>query len=354
MEVGRSARNSLLALLLVAVSAARAWAGAPGSPPHLDLAAALASWEKHASAAEKLQGECTIRTSSQSAKRPTERRYENQYEVQQSPSGVRISLTGRFPPAVECYISNAKYAAEIGRKDARAENVLLVDWKMDPSFVLHSARLPLRSWAMLVLCPHFTHLDIALPDLVSSPDFHVKRVGPEVKGGASCVRLDYQFTEWGDRRDNPHQHEGTAWLDPSAGWCVRESENTMTTPDGQSRRLVTNHFSQPLKGFPIVQTRKEIATGTSKKAGRVSFTHDHEYRVAFQEDVPNELFTLSSFGLPEPVGVTWTKPRWPLYLWGVGGSVVCAGLALLFWRFRSNAKPTTPEVLRGPTRHGIP
>ena len=276
MHVVWPARNTILALLLVALSGALAWAGAPGSPPHPDLAAALASWEKHTSDAEKLQGECSIRSSSQSTKRPTEKRSEQRFTIQQSPSGVRISLTGRFPPAVECYISNAKYAAEIGRKDASKENILLKDWKMDPSSVLNSARQPLRSWAMLVLCPHFTHLDIALPDLVSSPDFRVKRVGPEVKGGTSCVRLDYQFTERGNGRASPHQHEGTFWLDPSAGWCVRESENTMTTPDGQGRRLVTNHFSQPLKGFPIVQTRKENLTGTSKKLGRVSSTKDYE------------------------------------------------------------------------------
>lgn len=344
MGVGRSERHAFLLSLLVAASSALSRADAAGSPPHPDLATALASWEKHATATEKLQGEVIIRSAARSAKWLEEKRSEQRFEVQQSPSGVRISLAGQIPaPAVDCYMSNAKYAAGVRRKDGK-DKVLLRDWKMDPSSVPSGARQPLRSWASLVLCPHFTHLDFALPYLVSSPDFRVKRVGPEAKGGADCVRLDYQFTERMDRGQSSYQHEGTVWLDPSAGWCVRESDNTMTTPDGQTRRLVTNHFSPPLKGFPLVQKRTEVTTGTSKRVGRVSLMKDYGYRVEFQENVPDELFTLSSFGLPEPVGVTWAKSRWPLYLWGVAGSIVCAGLALLVRRSRSKAKMTSLET----------
>ena len=345
MGVGRCARGICLVLLLVAASSALSWSGAVGRSPHPDLSESLVSWQKHATAAEKLQGEVTIRFAARVAKWPEEKRSEERFVIQQGPNGVLISLTGRLPaPAMECFISNSKYTAEVRRKDADMKNVLLADWRMDPSFVTSRARQPLRSWAMLVLCPHFTHLDIALPDLVSSPDFHVKRVGPEARGGTDCVRLDYQFTERMDRRRDSHQHEGTVWLDPSAGWCVRESENSRTTPDGETRRLVTNYFAQSVKGFPIVQTRKEVTTGTSKKVGRGSSTKDYEYRVEFQEGVPDALFTLSSFGLPEPVGVTWAKSRWPLYLWGVAGSVVFAGLALLIRRSRSKAKITSPAM----------
>lgn len=65
----------------------------------------------------------------------------------------------------------------------------------------------------------------------------------------------------------------------------------------------------------------------SKKLGEPQ-THTEDYRHS-DEEFGDTQFTLSAFGLPEPVGIRWAKPT-PRYVRFLLAAAECAGLAIVF------------------------
>lgn len=77
---------------------------------------------------------------------------------------------------------------------------------------------------------------------------------------------------------------------------------------------------------PVRFVRRELYT---EPAGGMEVTSDASYQIDPVVDLPDAEFTLSAFGLPEPVGVTWSKPT-PNYFWWLVAAGGCVLLALGF------------------------
>lgn len=130
------------------------------------------------------------------------------------------------------------------------------------------------------------------------------------------------------------------WVDPYNNWRVVESRRE--TKSGWFITEVT--YGQTIDGLSVPIASKSTSTYKPgiNAPGMVITTRMESVRVA---DKTDRDFTLSAFGLPEPVDVEPLPDRTPRYLWFVLGAVVCAAGAVLF-RYLARSRrgvPTVPE-----------
>ncbi len=115
----------------------------------------------------------------------------------------------------------------------------------------------------------------------------------------------------------------------------------MNCEDGGGKFIVrqTVEYRLPMGTFPVpLRVTREY--GSAPGVRRVVAHVVRECNLEEAADPPPvEEFTLSAFGLPEPVGVTWKKPT-PTYVRILVAAGACGGLALLF-RYLSRRKPET-------------
>jgi hypothetical protein len=116
-----------------------------------------------------------------------------------------------------------------------------------------------------------------------------------------------------------------------------------------TKKVEVKEIAQTSKGLPVprlIISEEEWVFDAEMVAKGFPSKNRREMRMEYDVDEPNSLppdeeFTLSAFGLPEPRGLEWKKPtRW--YLWlAVGGSVCLICGASLAWvkRWRTEQRP---------------
>jgi hypothetical protein len=89
-------------------------------------------------------------------------------------------------------------------------------------------------------------------------------------------------------------------------------------------QIATYQYEKGEKGFPIL---KIIRLEYFDSKGKLERHEESVFTLSFA-DVPERDFTLTAFGLPEPVGVTWPKPtKW--WVWISLGAAFAVGIALV-------------------------
>jgi hypothetical protein len=124
-------------------------------------------------------------------------------------------------------------------------------------------------------------------------------------------------------------------LNPNQGWRIEASRSGVL-----DRLERTEEMSYGNDGFPVPIPNRYVFNETDVKTGHrlqaitaVSRFQSHPRRA-------EEEFTLSAYGLPEPVGVVWKKPT-PRYVW----FLVAAGMfGVLAVGFRRLARGRVPKV----------
>ncbi len=114
----------------------------------------------------------------------------------------------------------------------------------------------------------------------------------------------------------------------SAGVVRTTSSKFETTKIGDLHFLIKEH-----------QANHVLANGTVTRNDQIDFSHTPSLSVSS----PESEFTLSYYGFPEPVGVTWQRPT-PRYIWwmlGVGGCALFAFLCrIVAIRIQRKSRPT--------------
>ena len=82
-------------------------------------------------------------------------------------------------------------------------------------------------------------------------------------------------------------------------------------------------------GIPVPTRLVSRQTYPTIPGGDLEITTDTSFRIDPSVELPDQDFTLTAYGLPEPVGITWSKPT-PNYVWPLVAAGGCVVLALGF------------------------
>lgn len=174
-----------------------------------------------------------------------------------------------------------------------------------------------------------------IEELIRRKDFHVVSIKEVTRAGRTLAEVRFRCPH--DVKESPFfpVQSGVLVLDPDLYWCLREYHLDMKYRRGESTFTATNDIVD-FNGYPIpsrgTQSSSEAPTGAPIR------------KVTFQFDLkdPGNLpgdheFTLSAFGLPEPVGVAWATPtRWNR--WFIGAALAAGALSIVLYRRRSKAR----------------
>jgi hypothetical protein len=232
-------------------------------------------------------------------------------------------------------VLNAEYAFELSRKDPTAKWVV-VNINTDLKEGIKIAKMD----DVLFLKKHYDFVGPFeasgnwLPNYLPSPGFTIKKIEAVNAGPDELIKLHFQHqpTE-ADKKRSYYPARGWIVLDPNQYWRVCESEiQNVYRGDAGRDKIHSSIDCVILGGIPVLTKRVSRGEQTfSKKTTNIVATM--EYSVS-NDDPAAEEFTLSAFGLPEPITATPpAKPRYWLWL-SVGGFIV---LAMAVWVRRRHA-----------------
>lgn len=168
---------------------------------------------------------------------------------------------------------------------------------------------------------------LRLPVLLKDSAFRIVAVSVEHRGGVDLARVQFQYPKG---QENPKDgvvplHGGWFLLDPQHYWIVREYEVYSMSPDVYTYRRRID-IKESTTGFPLVTRVSGVSRGTDGKDVWETTTEIDGIDLE-PEVLPDTAFTLSAFGLPEPVGVVWDQPsRYSLWFALGGAAALVAGV----------------------------
>ena len=179
-----------------------------------------------------------------------------------------------------------------------------------------------------------------LGELLRSPGMRVTSVTAKPRDGWELVEVAFELPPSPPGQDRRVLLGGVLLLDPVRHWLPVSQTAFVRTLVGTGTH--TSAFEFGPGPWPVV--RREIQTteyklNSTPKPWQLTSTVDYELQIPAQLPDTSE-FTLSAFGLPEPVGVTWEKPT-PRYLWFLLAAGIFATLAIGFrYLARRRSAPT--------------
>ena len=182
-----------------------------------------------------------------------------------------------------------------------------------------------------------------LQDLVQQPSFRVLSVKKLIHLEAESVVVEF---------DNPHPlntegqfipiQGGTFILDPSRSWCVRAYAVRTKYGDGDGKTSAETTSRDSKSKFPIplrrVETREYVDSGNVRIV-----QEEREFDLVDPDEFPDYgEFTLTAFGLPEPMGMPPVNRGIRWYIWlslAAAGAVAIGFLFAKVKRRYSTAEP---------------
>jgi hypothetical protein len=306
------------------------------------LREAPARWAEYVQQAKQLQGTYSFRASFS----VTGTKAENTYTVKMNRTCklIELSMARKTPGGQGDYDDlkvvafNPRYAFALKRKTPSSPWIVteLVDLRTNslPSSIQKTFERIDNEILELV------RLDKdPLAELARKPEFQVVRCKKVLQAGEEFVQVDFEYPPTVEERDSG-VHRGTLVLDPQRFWCLRSYEVRYPRSDGSPGTVKYRvlELGGREEGLPVPKRALEQREFLSKDGTRGKT----EIWVECNLDVPRTLppdeeFTLSAFGLPEPLGVTWSKPT-PWYLWlSLAGALCLGGSGVFYWLKRRAA-----------------
>ena len=156
-----------------------------------------------------------------------------------------------------------------------------------------------------------------LPEFAVLPEFKVGRVESEKHGKAEFVRVHFAYSP--PNNQGRHLRDGWIELDPSRLWCVVQFDVVAASGRNTANVSGVYEFSDRSPGRPHV-TRFVRRIQSPKEGVDEEVVNDFKYE---DRSVPESEFTLSSFGLPEPVGFSIPRSTVPAFVWFLTSAGAC-------------------------------
>jgi hypothetical protein len=172
-----------------------------------------------------------------------------------------------------------------------------------------------------------------LASLVKSTTFKIHRVSSLQSASGDLVRVEYEYTYVEPRRHrDEHLYDGYLICDPVNKWALKEYGGTLNSRVNNSVSVhqVVVEWGDSIAGIPFPKTITRRSTYPDDVG---SESEGISEIMVINEEVPQEEFYLSHYGLPEPnFSRGWFGP-WVWYLLG-GAACVTTGAVLLKRRGR--------------------
>ncbi len=170
-----------------------------------------------------------------------------------------------------------------------------------------------------------------LTDALRKSSFHVRSVRPALDNPELVeVAFDYPHDKVEDDGTFNYVQGGTLIVDPAHYWCVRSMNLNLKTRAGTAMRKIRIQLRDPNSRIPIPIRWESDETWALADGKTTHIIMQKDIDLAEPSRLPAvEEFTLTAFGLPEPVGVEWKRPT-PRYVWILVGAGICAVLAVGF------------------------
>lgn len=252
-------------------------------------------------------------------------------------------------PTEVCRIGNPHYAASVKRNKSDHSRVTLGKITLSPEgpFPGYAGdHVSVFDLTRSLISPHFTIGTVPLYQIFRSPTFTILNSMRVSENGQDLVRIDYKYSYVDSTIGAESRRQGSVFLDPSQCWCIRRSKRSGAgaqkgTPRTKGEEEIEYETINHASGYPLVKTKiqhinsYDIKTQKSRK-----LTTRIEYQWEVNDNLPDSEFTLTAFGLPEPMGVEPLPPS-RNWLWLLAATLVAAVLAILFaWLRRRHARAT--------------
>jgi hypothetical protein len=300
------------------------------SSPDLEarfLTEAPQGWQDYREFAERLQGSVVITT-----KDHGKIIFQRRAEFRSNPKCRMLVFQYLEPKRDETvYAFNSAYEFSIRRKSNDAPWLLthleVGKKSMQEKGVLH------EEWGVLTFLLNGGGLDVL--ELVRDQNFRVVSATSVNQDGAELIKIQYArpqpLATEGPRSMAPTIQSGTLLLDPNHFWTNRSSLANRAIRDGNQTlqlkfqlRDVSSRYPIPLR---LTQTFENTVEGR-----KVAQTTELDFDLKELSRLPREeVFRLSAFGLPEPMGVP-ALSRSYTWLWIILAGFVLLALGLVLHR----------------------
>jgi hypothetical protein len=185
-------------------------------------------------------------------------------------------------------------------------------------------------------------VDRWIADVVSSQQSRIaSAVSKQQPGGTNLVEVKLDAVPQAKNDVNQMQLFGeTILLDPTRRWLPISTRSSTRNLVGTGTQTIEYEYRPG--AFPQPQRsvkREEYQLNSRKEPSKMSRIRESELRVP--ERLPDvHDFTLSAYGLPEPVGIVWGKLT-PRYVWFL---IAAGSFAVLALAFRFLARRRTARV----------
>ncbi len=291
------------------------------------------AWDEYRAYAERLQGSLEGTTTVQGGPYSGKPDSSSRLEFKSNPNCKLVLVQKRGPRyrsgSLDAF--NGAYGFRLKRKAA------------DVPWVLADLRVGARrysprewednGWTSLFACI-LAGGGESLPDLVRQQAFRVVRAGTVQRDGAELVQIDFENPHaWSPKLSSSIQ-AGTLLLDPARFWILRSCTLRCNSGGLKSTLKADLELSDPSAKQPIPKRWVRVHDQPEREEGRLVVTHVADYDLREVSSSPgDEEFTLSAFGLPEPMGVPRvgrSGPRW--YLWFMGLAILSLAIGAFLWR----------------------
>ena len=231
-------------------------------------------------------------------------------------------------------VRNGSYAFSIWRTSEGGPTTLqfLEQLGVNPTF--DSKIAAIEKQARCIALGGFHLWGDPLSQLVQGNDFKIQRVyAVQADDGNKLVRVEFDH-EINDPIERVHIAYLNSFLicDPDNEWALTEygctHENYIHNKNSGMRH-VRLEYGDPVLGVPIAKKAEETITLTRMPGNTMQVTYSVE--VISPDEVPEEEFYLSFYGLPEPnFSRSWVGP----WLWYLIVGAVCLGVGAIILKRR--------------------
>ncbi len=226
-------------------------------------------------------------------------------------------------------VENAQYGFELGKKDPDAQWLvsqygrgLTFTGLFAPAFQIERVVAYPVNFALLGVAMAGVNLDY--PAL--EPGYKLLTVTPVPRHGKVLAKVEFEFHPTDTRKT--HLRGGWVLYDPESHWVQRECHLNLerwVLPEDKTFKgtnAAIFEYGQGGQGFPII---KRVVTHYTLPDRVYNSEHIYEFHLE-EAEAPESAFTLSAFGMPEPVDA----PAAPGACAGIFGSWVAPSF-VSFW-----------------------
>lgn len=310
------------------------------------LAEAPEKWQEYRALSKRLQGARKASVKLCSPGKATTYFWED--EIKQSDTAAlivrklseKVEQSGKAPKERqfddEAFGQNRQYSFALSMRTA---GWLLSSVNQDnPSKPVTEDPQALVEVAFIATSPHFLFMGIPLSESLKrfkeEPVFERATLLDSPRG--ELVRFDIGS-------DKQTKVKGWLIFDPNNYWCLLEYDITGADGTFSKMSMKVKNEIETTQGIPVIRKYTCVRRLDGLLGNIETREWNEEFQLRVVRGVAEREFTLSAFGLKEPMGVVWPEPtRW--WLWLTGGAILVACGAFVFIKFKGRFARSEPAT----------